>query len=98
MKLARFVSHYNVAMTPFDAVDIDIGPIGVCIPGVGLRRYEEMGTALSTVIVSKLLPQANGEKKCTINKTLLLVSRRGQDVNGYEIVHSLLKEVYFCNG
>jgi hypothetical protein len=40
--LSNELIHYNIALMPFDAIDINYGYVGLCFPGVGERRYLQM--------------------------------------------------------
>lgn len=99
LKLSMFLVHYkyNIALMPFEYIDMNLGSVGICIPGVGRRRYNEMGKALAMLLTSKLLPcnRCTGLEKCTYNETLDMVRRNKRDLNGYDILYSLLSEIRF---
>jgi hypothetical protein len=42
--LSNELIHYNIALMPFDAVELNYGYVGLCFPGVGERRYLQMTT------------------------------------------------------
>ena len=42
--LSNELIHYNIALMPFDAIEINYGYVGLCFPGVGERRYLQMTT------------------------------------------------------
>jgi hypothetical protein len=44
--LSNELIHYNIALMPFDAIDINYGYMGICFPGVGERRYLQMTTRI----------------------------------------------------
>jgi hypothetical protein len=98
-KLSMFLVHYkyNIALIPFEYIDMDLGAVGICLPGVGRKRYDEMGKALATLLTCKLLPtnRTTGLEKCSYNETLDMVRRNKSKINGYEILYSLLSELRF---
>ena len=98
-KLSMFLVHYkyNIALIPFEYIDMNLGAVGICLPGVGRKRYDEMGKALATLLTCKLLPtnRTTGLEKCTYNETLDMVRRNKSKINGYEILYSLLSELRF---
>lgn len=42
--LSNKLIHYNIALLPFDAIDINYGYVDLCFPSVGERRYLQMTT------------------------------------------------------
>jgi hypothetical protein len=67
------------------------GEMGLCLPGVGWMKYNEMGNALSILLTTNLLPLDDdtilpkklAQKLCLANKTN----------NGYKILHRLLEKI-----
>ena len=47
--------NYNVALVPFDSIEIHFGAIGLCPPGLGKKRYDEMARALFVALQNGLL-------------------------------------------
>ena len=48
--------NYNVALVPFDSIEIHFGAIGLCPPGLGKKRYDEMARALFVALQNGLIP------------------------------------------
>jgi hypothetical protein len=42
--LSNELIHHNIALMPFNAIEINYGYVGLCFPGVGERRYLQMTT------------------------------------------------------
>jgi hypothetical protein len=54
--LVPVLSHYNLCLMPFKDIVLKYGEMGLCFPGVGWMKYNEMGSALSTLSTANLLP------------------------------------------
>ena len=70
------------ALTPFDAIQFQRGCMGLCIPGLGTDRYEDMASALCTVLSITLEDAPPGVKM------MMRSVERHRD--GYDIMWRLL--------
>ena len=89
--LVSVLSHYNICLMPFKDIVLKYGEIGLCLPGVGWMKYNEMGNALSTLLTTNLLPlDDNSILPKKLAQKLRLANKTN---NGYKILHRLLEEV-----
>jgi hypothetical protein len=89
--LVSVLSHYNICLTPFKDIVLKYGDMGLCLPGVGWMKYNEMGNALSILLTTNLLP---------LNDDTILPKKLAQKLrlanktnNGYKLLHRLLEEI-----
>ena len=88
-KLRRFSLKWKIALVPFEAINLkyESGGHGLCICGLGLERWEQMGDALF-VILEYLLPTTNA----LITTSVESIANGSSSANGYELLWILLKE------
>jgi hypothetical protein len=89
-KTAASLINYNIALMPFDDVELRYKAVGLCFPGVGRVRYNEMGRHLALFLDSKL-PMDDDATNMQLAQALLLVASKTHP-NGYEILQTLLEE------
>lgn len=82
--LSSIAIGYRIAICPFQ--------VGLCIPGVGIDRYEHMGRELHTLLASKLLPMQNNADNSKLAEALALATDASIP-NGYDLLFVLLKEL-----
>jgi hypothetical protein len=89
-KTAASLVHYNIALMPFDDVELRYKAVGLCFPGVGRVRYNEMGRHLALFLEAKL-PMDEDASDIRLAQALSLVASKTHP-NGYEILQALLEE------
>jgi hypothetical protein len=89
-KTAASLVHYNIALMPFDDVELRYKAVGLCFPGVGRVRYNEMGRHLALFVETKL-PMDEDAPNTHLAQALSLVASKTHP-NGYEILQALLEE------
>lgn len=90
-KFVRLVQHANIALMRFEDIELRYGPVGICIPGVGRERYEEMGDALATCLQDRLLPMGTNATNTKLSRRLELAMDK-EKPNGYVLLHCLFEE------
>ena len=90
-QLAQIAASYQIGISPFAHIELAYGPVGLCLPGVGGARYDEMGRALALLLSTKLLPMNDNSNDSELSLALEL-PMDPEDQNGYEILHVLLKK------
>jgi hypothetical protein len=48
------LASYCIGLTPFDGIELSFGYQGLCIPGLGIKRYRPMALALYEILITKL--------------------------------------------
>ena len=88
-KLRRFSLKWKIALVPFEAINLkyESGGHGLCICGLGLERWKQMGDALF-IILEYLLPTTNA----IISTSVESIANGSSSANGYELLWILLKE------
>ena len=88
-RLRRFCFKWNVALMPFEAINLKYECHGhaLCTCGLGLARWKRMGDALF-LILEYLLPTTNP----VISTNLDSLANAPSAANGYELLWILLKE------
>ena len=88
-RLRRFCFKWNVALMPFEAINLKYECFGhaLCTCGLGLARWKRMGEALFLVL-EYLLPTTNS----VITTHLDSIANGPSSANGYELLWILLKE------
>lgn len=88
-RLRRFCFKWNVALMPFEAINLKYECHGhaLCTCGLGLARWRRMGDALF-LILEYLLPTSNP----VISTNLDSLANASSAANGYELLWILLKE------
>ena len=83
---------YNVALTPFDAIELSHGPKGLCPPGMGTMQYTQMAHALFELL-SRILPAHLD------NLQFWIEIGQNDDRNGYSLIHQIFTSCIpgFCN-
>lgn len=89
-KTAASMVNYNIALMPFDDVELRYKAVGLCFPGVGRVRYNEMGRHLAIFLEAKL-PMDDDAPNSRLAQALSLVASKTHP-NGYEILQTLLEE------
>lgn len=90
-KTAASLVHYNIALMPFDDVELRYKAVGLCFPGVGRVRYNEMGTRHLALFLEAKLPMDEDASDTHLAQALSLVASKTHP-NGYEILQALLEE------
>ena len=88
-RLRRFCFKWNVALMPFEAINLkyECHDHALCTCGLGLARWKRMGDALF-LILEYLLPASNP----VIATNLDTLANSSSAANGYELLWILLKE------
>ena len=88
-RLRRFSFKWNIALMPFEAINLKYECHGhaLCTCGLGLARWKRMGDALFLVL-EYLLPTTNS----IISTNLDALANGPSSANGYELLWILLKE------
>jgi hypothetical protein len=90
--LGQLLEPFNIAMTPFEHIEIRFGTCALCPPGMGIQKFDEMGRALSLLLTTKLLPmQANTDNSELANA--LTIATEARKPNGYELLHVTLRKL-----
>ena len=77
------IKHYLVLLTPFDNVNVDFGVYSICLPGIGVERYQMMAKALFDVL-QNLLP-----KTADVQNQVNIFKNTGAD--GYALLFAILQ-------
>lgn len=87
--LAQLAHAFSIAICPFEHFELVYGPPGICLPGVGEEKYDEMGSILYMLLSSKLLPMQVSADDSELAQELKLATDTSVP-NGYELLHILL--------
>jgi hypothetical protein len=79
------IDSYNIAVMPFSMIEVKFGIVGLCLPGVGEMKYDQMGQALAKILYGHLIPH-NIDKVGKLDQLLLNAKNRVQ-ANGYEMLY-----------
>jgi hypothetical protein len=79
-KLAPTILPMNVALIPFDAIEIGHGHIGLCPPGVGTLKYWSMASALFDLLARSL-------PKDLQDLDFWITLHQDSDQDGYRLLH-----------
>lgn len=90
--LAQLAHAFSIAICPFEHIELVYGPPGICLPGVGEGKYDEMGRVLYTLLSSKLLPMQVNADDSELAQELKLATDTSVP-NGYELLHILLRKL-----
>jgi hypothetical protein len=90
-KLVAMLPSFNIALMPFNDVELVYGITGLCYPGVGLVRYNEMARGLALFLELKL-PMGDDAPDTELSQALSLVASKPHP-DGYEMVQTLLEHV-----
>lgn len=52
--MAALLPNYNIALMPFNDIELKYGDVGLCLLGVGIIHYTEMGRHLAMFLEDKL--------------------------------------------
>lgn len=75
---------------PFNDIELIYGAVGLCLPGVGIVRYTEMGRHLAMYLKEKL-PMGEEYEDSHLAQALTLVASKPHP-NGYEMLQTLFEE------
>jgi hypothetical protein len=90
-KLVAMLPSFNIALMPFNDVQLVYGVSGLCYPGVGLVRYNEMARGLALFLELKL-PMGDEAPDTELSQALSLVASKPHP-DGYEMLQTLLEHV-----
>lgn len=85
---ASVAESYRMALIPFAQIVMTQGYKGLCPPGVGKGKFNEMGRVMSLLLTTKLLPMDDDSE---LSHALKLAKDK-TNPNGYKILHMLLKK------
>jgi hypothetical protein len=88
--LANMLIGYKIGICPFQHIELAYGSVGLCLPGVGMDRYDQMGRDLHTLLASKLLPMQVNNDGSKLAQALALATDASMP-NGYDLLHVMLK-------
>jgi hypothetical protein len=83
-KLQKTSANYLLLLMLFDAINLNMGFEGLCLPGLGLPRYAEIVGALMEVIPRLLLDMDS-------QVTSLVTVVRAESNNGYDLLWRVLE-------
>jgi hypothetical protein len=82
-RLVSTCEAFRIGLVPFDAIQFDRRHEGLCLPGLGFERYDDMASALCTAMPI-CLDKADGRVRSMVSGV------ETKTRNGYEIVWNLL--------
>ena len=84
-ELGLFLEEFGIPITPFNAIKVENGAAGLCLPGLGITGYNKCGRALLHV-VTHLVPDDD-------NIAAQVKTVRAGSKNGYELLFRLGESV-----
>ena len=90
-KTGAMLANYNIAVMPFNHVELKYGAVGFCLPGVGKIKYLEMGRHLAMFLETKL-PMGPDHPDNELAQALSLTAAKARP-NGYEMLQTLFEHI-----
>lgn len=88
--LGQLIEPFNIAITPFEHIEMRYGAHALCPPGMSVPKFKEMGRALSLLLTTKLLPMQSNADNSELSNALTIATDAGKP-NGYELLHVTLQ-------
>jgi len=90
-KIGAMLANYNIAVMPFNHVELKYGAVGFCLPGVGKIKYLETGRHLAMFLETRL-PMGPDHPDNELAQALSLTAAKAHP-NGYEMLQTLFEHI-----